>query len=69
MTTETEIDLPTGLPKLSIELLPDSEEDERRWSKYSRHDHLDRLPVVRQEDMAAKVREHIARGQRLLCRE
>lgn len=66
MTTETEIDLPTGLPKLSIELLPDSEEDERRWSKYSRHDHLDRLPVVRQEDMAAKVRETYSSGARVV---
>ena len=57
MTTEIEIDLPTGLPKLSIELLPDGEEEERRWSKYPRHDHCNRLPV-RQEVMAqaAKVR-------------
>ena len=55
MTTEAEIDLPTGLPKLSIELLPDTGEDDRRWSKYSRFDHFDRLPV-RLDDMATKVR-------------
>jgi hypothetical protein len=57
MTTEAEIDPPTGLPKLSIELLPDPEEDGRPWSKYSRHDHFDRLPV-HPESMAAKLPRH-----------
>ena len=64
MTTEADIpdiDLPTGLPKLSIELLPDSEEENKPWSKYTRHDSFDRLPV-RVEDMAAKVRSRLGGG-------
>ena len=66
MTTEADIDLPTGLPKLSIELLPDSEEDCRPWSKYTRHDKFDRLPV-RVEDMATKVGGRVVWGERSSC--
>ena len=61
MTTEAEIDSRTGLPKLSIELLPDSEEDRKLWlnSCASRStDYLHRLPV-HPADTATKVRRMV----------
>lgn len=55
-TAEAEIDIHTGLPKLSIELLPDSEEDHNAWNKhYPQTDPFDRLPVISAEKMAEKV--------------
>lgn len=56
MTAEAEIDPPTGLPKLSIELLP--EEDVRTWDhSHFSQERFHRLPVIHPGpvDMANKV--------------
>ena len=51
-----EIDLPTGLPKLSIELLPEEEKPQRKHPPLL--DYIHRLPVglhVSPAEMAARV--------------
>lgn len=55
---QVEIDQPTGLPKLSIELLPDTEPEEYGLvnRNYSLLDHSDRI-YVHPAHMAGKVRK------------
>lgn len=49
-----EIDIPTGLPKLSIELLPDTEPEEYGTSHRKHSLRIDRM-YVHPADMAGKV--------------
>ena len=51
-----EIDLPTGLPKLSIELLPEEDKPQRKHTPFLDQAHIHRLGLnVLPSDMAARV--------------
>lgn len=63
-----EIDQPTGLPKLSIELLPDTEPDEYRQYGLAARNHSLWDPYIHPVDMAGKVSK-VCVGNAAMCQD